>query len=146
VVKGWAIRGIAQPVLLQAESCAMCPFCQLPDNQCVQVTTVVRAFRDQYPISPGHTLIIPVRHVASLYELSVDEQTEMWRLVAAIREQIQKEFSPDGFNIGLNDGTAAGQTVMHAHIHVIPRFKGDVSDPRGGVRWILPEKARYWSV
>lgn len=122
----------------------MCPFCQLSDSQCVQVTQYARAFRDQYPISPGHTLIIPVRHVASLFELSADEQTEMWKLVAVIREQLQQEFTPDGFNIGLNDGIAAGQTVMHAHIHVIPRYAGDVPDPRGGVRWVLPEKAKYW--
>lgn len=110
----------------------------------MQVTQYARAFRDQYPISPGHTLIIPVRHVASLFELSADEQTEMWKLVAVIREQLQQEFTPDGFNIGLNDGIAAGQTVMHAHIHVIPRYAGDVPDPRGGVRWVLPEKAKYW--
>jgi len=123
----------------------MCPFCQLPDDQCVKVTSAARAFRDQYPVSPGHTLVIPTKHVASLFELSADEQTEMWKLVAVVREQLQNEFGPAGFNIGLNDGTAAGQTVMHAHIHVIPRFNGDVADPRGGVRWILPEKARYWS-
>ena len=66
-------------------------------------------------------------------------------LVASVREQLQQEFKPDAFNIGVNDGTAAGQTVLHAHVHVIPRYAGDVPDPRGGVRWIIPEKADYWS-
>lgn len=68
----------------------------------------------------------------------------MWKLVAEVRSRLTDDLQPDGFNIGLNDGEAAGQTVMHAHIHVIPRWKGDVPDPRGGVRWIIPDKARYW--
>lgn len=89
--------------------------------------------------------MIPLKHVASLFELSATEQADLWQLVAAVREQLQREFNPDGFNVGLNDGTAAGQTVMHAHIHVVPRYVGDVADPRGGVRWIIPEKADYWS-
>ena len=89
--------------------------------------------------------MIPLKHVASLFELSAAEQGDLWQLVAAVREQLQREFNPDGFNVGLNDGTAAGQTVMHAHIHVVPRYVGDVADPRGGVRWIIPQKADYWS-
>ena len=89
--------------------------------------------------------MIPLKHVASLFELSATEQADLWQLVASVREQLQGEFNPDGFNVGLNDGTAAGQTVMHAHIHVVPRYVGDVADPRGGVRWIIPEKADYWS-
>lgn len=87
----------------------------------------------------------PRNHVASLFDLNTVEQADLWKLVASVREQLQREFNPDGFNIGLNDGTAAGQTVMHAHIHVIPRYAGDVPDPRGGVRWIIQEKADYWS-
>ena len=123
----------------------MCPFCKLSDRECIHVTSVARAFRDQFPVSPGHTLVIPAKHVASLFDLEADEQAELWKLVAVVRLQLETEFHPDGFNIGLNDGTAAGQTVMHAHIHVIPRFKGDVIDPRGGVRWVVAEKADYWS-
>jgi diadenosine tetraphosphate (Ap4A) HIT family hydrolase len=84
------------------------------------------------------------RHVASLYELSAAEQNSVWELVARVREQLLARLAPDGFNIGLNDGPAAGQTVAHAHVHVIPRWKGDISDPRGGVRWVLPAKATYW--
>lgn len=123
----------------------MCPFCKFPDSERVQATSAGRAFRDQYPLSRGHTLVIPLKHVASLFELSAAEQGDLWQLVAAVREQLQREFNPDGFNVGLNDGTAAGQTVMHAHIHVVPRYVGDVADPRGGVRWIIPQKADYWS-
>ena len=89
--------------------------------------------------------MIPLKHVASLFELSAAEQADLWQIVAAVREQLQREFNPDGFNVGLNDGTAAGQTVMHAHIHVVPRYVGDVADPRGGVRWIIPEKADCWN-
>ena len=89
--------------------------------------------------------MIPRKHVVSLFELSTAEQADLWMLVASVREQLQQEFNPDGFNIGVNDGTAAGQTVLHAHVHVIPRYAGDVPDPRGGVRWIIPEKADYWS-
>ena len=89
--------------------------------------------------------MIPLKHVASLFDLNNAEQADLWKLVASVREQLQREFNPDGFNVGLNDGTAAGQTVMHAHIHVVPRYIGDVADPRGGVRWIISEKADYWS-
>lgn len=73
------------------------------------------------------------------------EQAEVWKLVAEVRAMLVAELHPDGFNIGLNDGTPAGQTVMHAHVHVIPRQHGDVADPRGGVRWVIPEKAGYWT-
>lgn len=102
------------------------------------------AFLDGYPITPGHMLVIPKRHVDGLFELTEVEQTEVWKLVAQVRTLLLSEFYPDGFNIGLNDGKAAGQTVMHAHVHIIPRHSGDVGDPRGGVRWIMPNKARYW--
>lgn len=69
----------------------------------------------------------------------------MWSIVAEVRADLQKRHQPDGFNIGLNDGASAGQTVMHAHIHIVPRYAGDVADPRGGVRWVIPAKADYWS-
>lgn len=122
-----------------------CPFCQLRDDQCVVVTPHIRAFRDQFPVSKGHTLIIPQRHVASIFDLHDDELQSIWSAVAQVRQQLQQEFKPDAFNIGVNDGAAAGQTVLHAHVHVIPRYAGDVPDPRGGVRWIIPSKADYWS-
>lgn len=122
-----------------------CPFCSQPKESCVAQTSTVRAFRDSFPVSKGHTLVVPVRHVASIFDLTADELAELWRVVAQVRQQLADEFHPDGFNIGVNDGTAAGQTVPHAHVHVIPRYTGDVSDPRGGVRWVFPTKADYWT-
>jgi diadenosine tetraphosphate (Ap4A) HIT family hydrolase len=102
------------------------------------------AINDVYPIIPGHCLIIPKRHIPSFFEVTGKEQTAMFDLLAEMRKLILAERNPDGFNIGINDGTAAGQTVMHLHIHLIPRYTGDTADPRGGVRWIMPEKAPYW--
>lgn len=102
------------------------------------------AIRDGYPVSRGHTLVVPKAHVKSLFDLSTEAQADVWHLVAKVRDQLQSRFNPDGFNIGLNDGRAAGQTVEQAHVHVIPRFAGDVADPRGGIRWVLPECAAYW--
>ena len=89
-------------------------------------------------------MLIPRHHVVSLVDLTVVEWVELGQLLARVRTALSSEFQPDGFNIGINDGAAAGQTVNHLHIHLIPRYCGDCADPRGGVRWILPEKAKYW--
>jgi diadenosine tetraphosphate (Ap4A) HIT family hydrolase len=121
-----------------------CPFCNLTAATISQSNDHAAAFRDGFPISKGHTLVIPTRHVQSLFELAEAEQQAVWSLVAKVRVMLIKEFKPDGINIGLNDGLAAGQTILHAHVHVIPRFKDDVPDPRGGIRWIIPTKAKYW--
>ena len=99
---------------------------------------------DGFPISKGHCLVVPKRHVASLFELPGDEMRDVWALVERTRKLLRKRFRPDGFNVGVNDGIAAGQTVAHAHVHLIPRYKGDVADPRGGIRWVIPAKAKYW--
>jgi diadenosine tetraphosphate (Ap4A) HIT family hydrolase len=103
------------------------------------------AFYDRYPVSPGHTLVVAKTVTASLFDLPPETQAALWRTVATMRDLLQQRHQPNGFNIGLNDGPAAGQTINHAHIHVIPRYTGDQPDPRGGVRWIFPEKARYWN-
>ena len=87
--------------------------------------------------------MIPKRHVASIFDLPSDELAALWQEVALVRNLLAK-LKPDGFNVGVNDGTAAGQTVPHGHIHVIPRHQGDTADPRGGIRWIMPDKAKYW--
>lgn len=102
------------------------------------------AVYDGYPISPGHSLIVPRRHIADLFGLTQEEQAAIWALVAPVRQNIEKHYSPDGYNIGVNIGAAGGQTVLHAHLHIIPRYSGDVQDPRGGIRWIIPSKAAYW--
>ncbi len=121
-----------------------CPFCHLEKNRIYLEIEFAVAFFDAFPISEGHTLVVPKRHVTSLFDLTEEEQAAVWMLVAQVRAKLMAELKPDGFNVGLNDGTSAGQTVMHAHVHVIPRRNGDVVDPRGGVRWIIPGKAQYW--
>lgn len=87
---------------------------------------------------------MPRRHEADYFALTVPEQTAMWQLVSLARERLQGEQRPDGWNLGVNVGAAGGQTVGHAHIHLIPRHAGDVDDPRGGIRWIIPARAPYW--
>ena len=121
-----------------------CPFCKLPAADIVHHSEHLRAIRDRFPISLGHTLLLPRRHVVSLFDLSIVEWVELGLLLNEARAALQAELQPDGFNIGINDGVAAGQTVMHLHVHLVPRYHGDSPDPRGGVRWILPEQARYW--
>lgn len=102
------------------------------------------ALYDGFPVTKGHTLIITRRHVTSFFEVSKEERIALFDLVAEVRELLVEAFKPDGFNIGINDGVCAGQTVLHLHIHLIPRYAGDTADPRGGVRWIMPEQAPYW--
>jgi predicted RNase H-like nuclease/diadenosine tetraphosphate (Ap4A) HIT family hydrolase len=122
-----------------------CPFCsRIASGQVTAESEHAVAFPDGFPVSRGHALVVPRRHVASVCELTEAEQADLWRLAARVRARLAAELAPAGFNIGLNDGAAAGQTVPHAHAHVIPRYDGDVPDPRGGVRWVIPEKAPYW--
>jgi len=122
-----------------------CPFCFFERKRLRIETEHALAISDAYPVTEGHTLIIPTRHVISIYELTLTEQGLIWALVSEVRQRLLTDLKPDGFNIGLNDGLAAGQTVMHAHVHVIPRWNGDVPDPRGGIRWVIADKATYWT-
>lgn len=122
-----------------------CPFCDLPHSRIIGSNEHAIWIRDGYPISPGHSLIIPKRHLPSFFEATEDERRSLLALLDAAKLAAVAEFNPDGFNIGINDGAAAGQTVPHLHIHLIPRYIGDLADPRGGVRWVIPEKADYWS-
>ena len=122
-----------------------CLFCTIPSEQILIDGPLAVAARDSYPVSKGHALIIPRRHVASFFETTDEERLAMLKLLDEVKAALDKEFKPDGYNIGINGGAAAGQTVMHLHIHLIPRYAGDRADPRGGVRWIIPEKAAYWS-
>jgi diadenosine tetraphosphate (Ap4A) HIT family hydrolase len=121
-----------------------CPFCELDEDRVWLENDTAIVLWDAFPLTEGHTLVVPRQHVASLYELPADAQAALWALVGEARNRLNDELQLDGFNIGLNDGEAAGQTILHVHIHIIPRRDGDVADPRGGVRWIIPEKARYW--
>ncbi|MDT8366891.1 MAG: HIT family protein [bacterium] len=123
---------------------ADCPFCSLEPGRIISESDYTVTIRDGFPVSEGHTLIIPKRHVQSFFELQAMEKAAILQALDEAKENLDQEFSPDGCNIGINDGEAAGQTVMHLHVHLIPRYKGDTKDPRGGVRWILPDKAKYW--
>lgn len=123
-----------------------CPFClRIAAGDVVDAHELAVAFPDGFPISPGHTLVVPRRHVAALRDLSPDEVAAVIALALEVQTRLDAEYGPDGYNLGINDGAAAGQTVGHVHLHVIPRYAGDISDPRGGIRWLFPAKADYWS-
>jgi len=125
-----------------------CPFCDiaLPGVQRPLLTTTehVAAFEDAYPSTPGHVLVVPRRHVGRILDLTEAEFHDLWHVA---REQMHRLESthPDAYTIGVNDGAAAGQTVAHVHLHIIPRRLGDTADPRGGVRWAVPDTAPYWN-
>ncbi len=122
-----------------------CPFCPIKDREILADHPLAAAITDSFPLTQGHTLIVPRRHVASFFELTTNERLAMLGLLDQAKATLDAKYSPNGFNIGVNDGAAAGQTVMHVHIHLIPRYQGDAEDPRGGVRWIFPRKADYWN-
>jgi diadenosine tetraphosphate (Ap4A) HIT family hydrolase len=125
---------------------SFCPFCaQLQGQHPLVENELAVAFADAFPVSPGHALIVPRRHEPDYFALSDAEQAAMWKLVEGLHRLITEKHRPDGYNIGLNAGEPAGQTIAHAHLHVIPRYKGDARDPRGGIRWVLPDKAPYWN-
>jgi diadenosine tetraphosphate (Ap4A) HIT family hydrolase len=120
------------------------PFLARSPEEWVASNGLAFAIRDAFPVSPGHTLVIPKRLIASWFEATRAERGAMLELVDAVRRDLDAgESAPDGYNIGINVGEAAGQTVMHLHIHVIPRYRGDVPDPRGGVRHVIPGKGNY---
>jgi diadenosine tetraphosphate (Ap4A) HIT family hydrolase len=119
------------------------PFLQLPSDAHVASNALAFAIRDGFPVSPGHTLIVPRRLVAIWFEATREEQVAMLDLLDVVKAQLDAELQPDGYNIGINVGPAAGQTVMHLHMHLIPRFAGDVPDPRGGIRHVMPGKGNY---
>lgn len=123
----------------------LCAFCTLPSSRIVLANEFAVVVRDAYPVSPGHTLVLSRRHVGSFFALEPSERAAVLDLLDEARRTLDEEFHPEGYNIGINDGSAAGQTVSHLHVHLIPRYQGDQADPRGGVRWIFPEHADYWS-
>lgn len=121
-----------------------CPFCN-PDSERELITESATAYAilDKYPVSPGHALVIPKQHLANYFDLPTRTKTACWMIVDRVKMLLAQRLKPDGFNIGINVGNAAGQTVPHIHIHLIPRYKGDVENPRGGVRNVIPEKGDY---
>jgi diadenosine tetraphosphate (Ap4A) HIT family hydrolase len=119
-----------------------CIFCS-PGREIIAHNAVAIAVFDSFPVSPGHALILPRRHVVTVWDLEPEEFDECFRLVLAVKPVLEQRLSPHGFNVGINCGEAAGQSVWHAHIHVIPRYRGDTPNPRGGVRHVIPLKGNY---
>jgi len=118
-----------------------CPFCNL--DKYVFSNELAFARYDLYPVNKGHLLIIPFRHFDNYFEATPEEKVALMALIDQGKTLIDEKHSPDGYNIGINVGMAAGQTVMHLHIHLIPRYIGDMPDPKGGVRGVIPEKQSY---
>ena len=121
-----------------------CRLCEIKNAKSVLSDELAYVVRDSFPVTPGHTLIVPKRHVLSLFETTREERVSMLELMEQAKHLLDAELHPDAYNIGINDGAAAGQSIPHLHWHLMPRYKGDVADPRGGVRWILPGTAKYW--
>ena len=119
-----------------------CIFCR-HDRSILAQTQLSFAFLDSFPVSNGHALVIPKRHIVSIWEMTTEEYADAFDLVRQVKDVLQKKFDSQGFNIGVNCGEVAGQSVSHAHIHVIPRYAGDARNPRGGVRNIIPARGNY---
>lgn len=115
----------------------------LDQTRWITSNKLAAALRDLYPVARGHTLIVPRRPVATLFDCSVDEIAAIWRLIQHCKGEIDEAYKPDGYNIGVNCGADAGQTIFHAHVHLIPRYRGDHPNPRGGIRHIIPGKGDY---
>lgn len=121
-----------------------CPFClKLKTISPILENDLAIAFYDEFPVNPGHMLFITKRCVKTFFDTTIDEKIAIFNLVDEAKKLLDDKFHPDGYNIGLNCGEDAGQTVMHIHLHLIPRYKGDIENPRGGVRGIIPSKKEY---
>jgi diadenosine tetraphosphate (Ap4A) HIT family hydrolase len=122
-----------------------CAFCTLPPERKIAENDLALWILDAHPVNPGHSLIAPKRHVESFFDTTPEERAAMMLLLDRAREHVCENHSPSGYNIGINEGSAAGQSVPHVHVHLIPRYPGDTDNPKGGVRWVIPGKADYWS-
>lgn len=121
-----------------------CFFCKCIENKSFQLENNLAFARfDDNPVNKGHFLIVPKRHVKDWWETTDEERLALFNLIDEAKKIVDQRFNPDGYNIGMNLGEKAGQSVMHLHVHLIPRYDGDVSNPRGGVRGVIPEKQSY---
>ena len=120
-----------------------CPFCRLPPERVIDCNNHALVIADIFPVSPGHTLVILRRHVASFFETTNEELAAVYELLHRARKRLNDALMPAGYNVGINIGPDAGQTVMHVHVHLIPRLAGDVAKPEGGVRNVIPGKGSY---
>ena len=118
-----------------------CPFCRYDELEIEN--ELAFALFDSNPTSPGHALIVPKRHVAAYFDTTAEEKVAIWSLADEMKTLIEQQHQPDGYNLGVNIGEFAGQSVPHVHIHLIPRYQGDVENPRGGVRGVIPHKQKY---
>lgn len=118
-----------------------CPFCS--NRNIIVENELAFVDYDTYPASPGHCLVVTKRHVAEYFEATAEEKAALWSLVDEIKPIIDQAHQPDAYNIGINIGKTAGQSIPHIHIHIIPRYKGDVENPQGGVRGVIPHKQKY---
>jgi diadenosine tetraphosphate (Ap4A) HIT family hydrolase len=128
---------------MDAQDHESCPFCTVPATRIIEAGEHAFVIDDAFPVSPGHTLVVARRHVWDFFGLSAEETADVMRLVQSAKRRLDRDLDPAGYNIGINNGGAAGQTVMHVHVHLIPRFRGDVIKPAGGVRHVIPEKGHY---
>lgn len=120
-----------------------CLFCKPKSKEVIAETDLAVLVTDTYPVSKGHCLVIPKRHIKTYFECTEEENRDFRTLILKAKEHLDKAYSPDGYNIGNNNDLAAGQSVFHLHIHVIPRYTGDVDNPKGGVRWVVPKNSQY---
>ena len=118
-----------------------CVFCEHKNR--ILENELAFAIWDKNPVSKGHALFIPKRHIKDFFDVTLDEKIALFNLVDDMKKEIDKKYSPDGYNIGINCGVVAGQTVMHLHIHLIPRYFGDIDNPKGGIRGVIPDKKEY---
>ena len=125
------------------DNTSRCIFCTIPSEKMIAQNDLCFAMKDDFPVSAGHVLIIPKRHVADYFDLTSEEVAAMQAMMKDVKSRLDAELSPDGYNIGVNVNAAAGQTVFHVHMHLIPRYAGDVPEPRGGVRGVIPQKKEY---
>lgn len=119
-----------------------CLFCEHTNNR-IYDQPLVYAIYDNYPVTKGHVLIITKRHIANYFETTKEERTAIEKAIFELKATLDKTYEPDGYNIGINNGLAAGQTIFHLHVHLIPRYHGDTKDPRGGVRGVISERQKY---
>ena len=120
-----------------------CPFCNISKDQIIKENKFVYAIYDKYTVNRGHILIITKEHIKDYFEASPEVKKSLFGLMEECKIYLDDKYNPDGYNIGLNCGKEAGQTIMHLHLHLIPRYNGDIEDPTGGVRGVIPEKRVY---
>ncbi len=135
------MAAIEQTEIAEGDTCRFC--LTKPSSRLMVEGQYGFAAWDRHPASEGHFLVIPYRHFSDYFEINDDEREELWRLVAEGKKMVEERYQPDGYNIGINVGKWAGQSIPHLHIHVIPRYRGDVENPKGGVRGVIPHKKLY---